>query len=467
MHVSPSQVDTYIHCPRKWAWDKIGNVPRPANRFAVLGTQVHHVGEHWLKHGTGFDPTSRIGRIYLPAAKWLGERGVLPMARGVEAERAVDDRIIDAGGVSVPWTYRIDITVQTEASVLIYDYKTCSTLNYCKTAEELTGFDPQGLIYGWDGLQIADGRDVGLGWLYLPTNQAHAHKVHPVLARVDPQQNAEGVALLNRIAAEMIRLRLTVTDPMAVPCEPTHCTAYGGCPYTGICKLTTEENIMALSPAKSSSQILAEMRAKHGAGAVTQAPAATQPPSEADRQAAALPPGGPVPSGVQVTPPASMASLAARQAAQQRAAELIATSQALREAEQPVVITGQGVIDVVEVPLVEPSQVELPPVEVVQQAATPPADWTPPAPAPRRSRRTTENVAQPSTVAVSPSLPNAVEPSSDACTPAKAPVSKAAFVGVFIRRVAEARDMREASVGYTLATADLAWAALVELGQVV
>ncbi|MFA6046811.1 MAG: PD-(D/E)XK nuclease family protein, partial [Phycisphaerales bacterium] len=76
---SPSAVDSYESCPRKWAWRAIDHVSVPSKPGAALGHKTHTELERWLQDGT--PPTSRL----------LVDSGALvhfprPRAVGMESE---------------------------------------------------------------------------------------------------------------------------------------------------------------------------------------------------------------------------------------------------------------------------------------------------------------------------------------------------------------------------------------------
>ena len=46
---SPSQLATFLECPRKWAWKYVAGKRTPANASAGLGTLIHKLLEQYLK----------------------------------------------------------------------------------------------------------------------------------------------------------------------------------------------------------------------------------------------------------------------------------------------------------------------------------------------------------------------------------------------------------------------------------
>ena len=69
--ISPSQVETFDLCARKWAYNKIDRIPSPQNAAAALGEAAHKHRENWLIHGTPppvddvFDKAAKLALVGL------------------------------------------------------------------------------------------------------------------------------------------------------------------------------------------------------------------------------------------------------------------------------------------------------------------------------------------------------------------------------------------------------------------
>ena len=69
--LSPTQVDTYRLCPRKWAWNKRDGVRKPSNKYAQRGNDAHEMLDGWLGRGEPPDLTTEIGKMVQPGLKFL------------------------------------------------------------------------------------------------------------------------------------------------------------------------------------------------------------------------------------------------------------------------------------------------------------------------------------------------------------------------------------------------------------
>ncbi|HKY51187.1 MAG TPA: PD-(D/E)XK nuclease family protein, partial [Candidatus Limnocylindria bacterium] len=81
-HVSPSQIETWRGCQRRWAYSRIR--PRHDNPWAAFGTRVHTILERWLELRETPDHTTPEGRCALAAVPEIP----LPQSPGSAVEHA-------------------------------------------------------------------------------------------------------------------------------------------------------------------------------------------------------------------------------------------------------------------------------------------------------------------------------------------------------------------------------------------
>jgi hypothetical protein len=62
-YVSPSTLETFAACPRKWGWHKLDRLPKPQNKGAGFGDRVHKQHEGWLAFGRPYDLTTHEGEV--------------------------------------------------------------------------------------------------------------------------------------------------------------------------------------------------------------------------------------------------------------------------------------------------------------------------------------------------------------------------------------------------------------------
>jgi len=235
-HVSPSQLDTFLHCQRKWAWDYIANLKGGDNEYSIRGKKVHKILEDWTQFATAPDLGTLFGRIAYPALQHIPP----PMTQGVKSEERVE-WTSPAGNI---WVFLKDLEQTIGRQVAVTDYKTTSNLAYAKTPETLCDIDPQGIVYAYHAFTVRRASVVTLKWLYLTANKPH--RCLPVIVQPNKQTNAERFRLLDEIASVMIGHRQQATNPLAFPPSPSYCGAFGGCPHKARCNLSDREKFDAI-----------------------------------------------------------------------------------------------------------------------------------------------------------------------------------------------------------------------------
>lgn len=234
--VSPTQVDTWDSCERKWAWKYIGKAETPQNASAALGSRVHNLLETYLLHGTLPDQSTREGEIATAGLHLLPEP---PIAR---AERTI--------GFYSPNGYRFTGKVDYEYPPVpepdlefqywwtIGDHKTTSDFKWAKT-EEILREDPQALVYAAASLLETGDDCVNLEWTYYRTRgSAQARQVSLTMTA---EHVAERFPRLEKIAEKIHLALATVTDPLTLSANTDTCEKYGGCPYQHLCNISLAE----------------------------------------------------------------------------------------------------------------------------------------------------------------------------------------------------------------------------------
>lgn len=225
-HVSPSQLDKFLHCQRSWGARYIAGLPEPPNQYAERGTAVHKVCEDWILSAKPPDLTTLYGRIAYPAIKCIPA----PRTNGLLPERKVD---WTADGVA--WNFIKDLEFPG-LDTHIWDYKTTSNLMYQKTPDLLVNSDPAGIVYAAHAFELHRAKSVTLEWLYLTASPPH--RCLPVIARPAKQHCLERFAWLNSVAKTMIEHRKAGTNWLDLEPGPSYCNAFGGCPHRAACNLS-------------------------------------------------------------------------------------------------------------------------------------------------------------------------------------------------------------------------------------
>jgi len=215
-HVSPSQIQTWRKCKRKWAYSRFR--PRTSNKYAEFGTKVHSYREDWLSHGKPPDAGTDEGTCALAGLELLP----LPGQACVE----VPLRLEHEGVVYVGF---IDV-LAWRGGAHVQDHKSCGSFRYALTAEDLFD-DPQRIIYShWAAVSLK-APYVWATWHYL---QRKPPKCMPV------SMGEEAPAIAARFQSLHQSAGLPISRAGGIPPEHferslDHCGAYGGCPYKDEC----------------------------------------------------------------------------------------------------------------------------------------------------------------------------------------------------------------------------------------
>jgi hypothetical protein len=300
--ISPSQIETYRLCPRKWAFGKLENLPAPPNKYAERGLNVHHVLEEWQRDGKPVDLSSEAGKIASAGLKFLPQPGTHATEYKFvfDTGRAVYHGLMDLRGEPT-------FPIQS-----IWDHKTTSSFDWMKTAEVLRK-DPQANIYAMAVIYEAErlGLKLGAGferieqnWVYYLANPSSpkSRKVQLHIVRDEnsrmPVRTTEvqkahfGVMTLAELYERFEEIEATSQEILALYREKpkaldvtynvTACSAFGGCPYKGTaCVLSLKERIESMeAQTEAKTLTLAEkIRAKLAAGVAPAEPAAPQTPA--------------------------------------------------------------------------------------------------------------------------------------------------------------------------------------------
>lgn len=220
-HISPSSMKTWSSCNRKWWWNKVMGVPDRGSAAAALGTAIHEELENWLLEGTptkhpvltkalNHFPPPKSPDVYIE--KWLKKPLSIVQFKG----RA---DVIDC---------RDDIPV-------LMDLKTTGNIRYALTAEKLR-LDIQMNAYAHNILEAYAPNATAIKYAHIYVTTRGKELVKPVTVTVE---KAHVDNFWNNIITPMANdMMLDANEEYldAVKATPSHCGAYGGCPYKNLCK---------------------------------------------------------------------------------------------------------------------------------------------------------------------------------------------------------------------------------------
>jgi len=261
IYISPSQIETFRLCPRKWAYNKIDRIPQEQNQYAAFGEAVHAHRENWLISGVPPPPHEKAGKTALVGLEHLPPPGLAEVEVKLDMQHTLDN------GKLLAVTGRIDFFLanQEEGKIfgergipLVGDHKTSSDERWAKTPEKLKGGDPQAAIYSAWALAKTNAKFVDLHWSYMI--KASSPRQLQVKTRMSLEEIAEQYGKVVEDAKKMIVVRESGAPAKEVEPNLKGCDAFGGCPYREICPVSNEEKIGAIMAQGSLNDMLKNLR---------------------------------------------------------------------------------------------------------------------------------------------------------------------------------------------------------------
>lgn len=315
---SPSAIEEFSLCPRKWAWKRIGKLSPPPGAGAALGTDLHAQAETYLAGGT-IDYTRPSGPILAQGLGLLPQ----PLTPGLQIEgefwvRHQPTGIVFMGkkDVQIPGIYREGAYTipgyEDDAGIpLVLDHKTSKNIHrYSKSPEDLRS-DPQGVIYG-AALMAEESADVvDLAWVYYQTQGTPKTK-RTHLRLVDDSGFRDQWARILGVAEKVVECarrdkRPTGATPAEIGDETSAyivsrylpntdaCQAFGGCPYLARCvDIDGVERLFGKDDGNMDiDDLFADLAGRKGAAVVAEEPVRVNPPEQAKVLAPAAAPSSP------------------------------------------------------------------------------------------------------------------------------------------------------------------------------
>lgn len=279
---SPSSINTWLLCQRKWAWDKIDKLPRTSGAAAELGTRCHVVWEEYLKTGE-IDLTTKEGQIVQPTLVHLP----MPGECTVEGQFWIETPQGFVTGIkdfdcSPEQRYDLELwgDILVEAPPLAGDHKSTGDKKWVKDLETLST-DAQVIIYGVDTLiKYGEPDYVDFIWSYSLTSKKK--KAIPIRFRLSKEHLFTEWQRILMVDNGMRRAYATTSTALELPPSPSGCSAFGGCPRVSNCGLTAMELYKAMSAQSVKDKIAARKAARKAAQQnKASAPAAAPPAEEA------------------------------------------------------------------------------------------------------------------------------------------------------------------------------------------
>lgn len=226
VHWSPSQVDTFSLCNRKWWLNKIMGLEIPPHPSAVIGSAMHAELETYLEHGDPkvLGPIARAGLEFLPQpGTVIIEHDIGPLA-------------LTAGGL--PALGRIDCLDLRSEPPEVIDHKSIGNLDYAKTSEELAK-NVQMIVYArattveLERMGVPAPERVKVSHIAYQTKGRNIARKTSAL--VTQEQIEKTWGHIDATVRAMRETALTLTPDRVTPTKSA-CDAYGGCHFRDRCK---------------------------------------------------------------------------------------------------------------------------------------------------------------------------------------------------------------------------------------
>lgn len=257
--MSPSQLETWLTCNRKWAWRYISGIQAEAHPSAAKGSKVHGILERYLLGGE-MPPVSSPNSIERECAliAMTGLKNIPePMSEGL----SVESRFKFESPLGHNWMGIRDFVVDPEHNggvPLIGDHKTTSNFRWAKTETVLRG-DAQAILYAKSALlQWPESKEVELRWVYYQTQGTKKSK--KVSLRVISDEVEKRFRELDSAALGPVGAHAAKVDPLSLPYNVSACDMYGGCPYKTHCNIQSNER---LKGALESMSLLEKMKSNN------------------------------------------------------------------------------------------------------------------------------------------------------------------------------------------------------------
>jgi hypothetical protein len=224
---SPSAIESYITCPRRWGWRKIALLPDETSDILEFGKALHKQIELYLTTGQPLDLTSKPGLAAMAGLHLLPQ----PKTPGMQVEKHF--RVGPFHGYK-------DIDLPGE----VLDHKTTSDIDkWSKTPDELVT-NIQAAIYALDAMGL--GETARLRWVYYHRNPPFKAKAVDRIVTVD---EIRPTIVRAKSACDEMNSALTKRlHVLQLPFNPSACYLYNRpCPYITHCNITPEERLAAMT----------------------------------------------------------------------------------------------------------------------------------------------------------------------------------------------------------------------------
>ena len=278
IYISATQIDTYLRCPRAWAWPYVAGKPKIQSPATELGSETHRLIEVWERTAEPPVP-SRLwrnsqGKDLYPGKVALGMIDTL-LKQGINPKI-----LIECGGLveyefnlvndlnknpiieGVTLTGKIDLTFQSyekhEGSnvpvktLYIVDHKTSSDPKEWGKSEESLVKDTQKILYSFAAWYLLGHAAYIIFALNYGSTKSEYSKNYFVQVKTSYEQVLKDFHdKLKPAIIEMRNIKTAKPNPLDLSCNPEACGMFRGCPYISDCQLTGAQKMKGLMMSNS------------------------------------------------------------------------------------------------------------------------------------------------------------------------------------------------------------------------
>jgi hypothetical protein len=279
---SPTGINGFLECQRKWAWKKIAKLEDPGGAGANLGKRSHSMWETYL--GTGQRPDFVTDKEAASVASLTLHLLPQPKTPGMTLERHFRFKSANTGHVYHGFKdFELppgapQPQLELDGSVpIVGDHKTSKNIDaYAKSIDTLQD-DAQSVLYGLDAMARFDAPAADLAWIYAQTKGAKHSK--PVVGRLHRAQALKVFNVIEQVATEASAILDSGAQPLDLPPTIGMCREYGGCPFERNCNLSPSQKARS----RMSNSVIDSLRARvQGTPAPVQEAAASNAVGQVD-----------------------------------------------------------------------------------------------------------------------------------------------------------------------------------------
>lgn len=254
-YISPSALETFDMCERKWAWSKLDRVPKIMGDSAALGDRVHKQHERWLGQGVPYDLSTREGALAMATMHLLPAPGV-----AVVEQEVIYDFPTPTGPIRLGGKLDANWLEQPGPHPVVLDHKTTGSIGFRKDTLQKLLDHPQAPIYATWALEFGnDGKPSAanvaeLRWNYVDTKPKRPmaypswHTVSRELALGAMDRVVVPVAKRLAACVEQANAERRAGRPFSarhLPMNTNACSAFGGCQFRSRCSLSPAQEFNA------------------------------------------------------------------------------------------------------------------------------------------------------------------------------------------------------------------------------